>query len=222
MPTTRRAARRSAKAPARTALRHRPPPTRRRPREGVTPPCDSRDMADSTTHRRPPRAHEPDRIVASWSCPVCERPTPRFARPGRARIYCTNACRQRAYRCRREQRAAGHPALPVVDPERGRSFERSHALRPASDPVVRGRHDSIGRAITVCGTFSRRATRPPFAHTRYVADVTWACRTCATLVRIAGPGPVTLAGAPMPPAPRWPDRPDRGDRGEVPPSAAPC
>src|SRR5690606_14066107 len=43
----------------------------------------------------------PGEIVDERPCPMCGTTVQQIHRPGRARIYCTNSCRQRAYRWRR-------------------------------------------------------------------------------------------------------------------------
>ncbi|CAN5440051.1 hypothetical protein BH23ACT3_BH23ACT3_09900 [soil metagenome] len=125
------------------------------------------------------RAYEPERLVGEWWCPVCGRAAHRMARPGRPRVYCSNACRQKAYRARRDQRQH-RPVDPRVRPTRARSRDRSHALRPATD-FVAGRTDAAGRELTMCGVFARRARRPPWTHTDFVTGLEWSCQTCTDL-----------------------------------------
>lgn len=126
------------------------------------------------------RALDPGRIVSLWWCPVCGAAAHRTARPGRPRVYCTNACRQRAYRVRRQARAT----LPVrTRPQslvRARSRGRSHALRPP-DVFPAGPPDGSGRELSLCGAFVRRDTVPPWVHDHFVPEVPWACGSCVVL-----------------------------------------
>lgn len=121
-------------------------------------------------------------VIAEWSCPVCGTRCNRTYRSGRGRVYCTNACRQRAYRWRRTRRA-GCRVAPA--PERASTRDRSHALRSAGD-LVAGRRDSTGRQITACGAFGRAARDRPSSswHTDFVADTPWSCRTCAAVLGV--------------------------------------
>src|SRR5687768_11507099 len=73
----------------------------------VTPLGDDRLMTTPPYQRRcdkPPARMFVDGhlIVAEWYCPVCDAPAHRTHQAGRPRVYCTNACRQRAYRWRRD------------------------------------------------------------------------------------------------------------------------
>lgn len=90
-------------------------------------------------------------IRAEWTCPVCGAWTPITTRPGRPRVYCTNACRQKAYRRRR---AAGVRLVfgdgQPTDRARGRRL--NHLLRPRRDPVGEQR-TSQRQAVSLCGAF---------------------------------------------------------------------
>lgn len=99
-----------------------------------------------------PTAHD-------WSCPVCAVPVPRRPGPGRQRVYCTNACRQRAYRWRRDRLGPEHDPRPV---ERASTLGRHHAVRRSDDPVSTRRRD--GRCVTACGAYARRAADEPAIH----------------------------------------------------------
>lgn len=125
------------------------------------------------------RAYEPERIVGRWWCPVCGRAAHRTARPGRPRVYCSNACRQKAYRARRHERRV-RPFVPPCTPRRARTRDRSHAVRPAPD-LVAGRYDVAGRELTLCGAFARRDHVPPYVHTDFVTGLEWSCRRCTDL-----------------------------------------
>jgi hypothetical protein len=122
--------------------------------------------------------HQIGDVVGEWWCPVCGRAAHRIFRPGRPRVYCSNACRQRAYRWRCQRRTAEPPSR--TPPTRGRTFDRSHALRPSTD-LTAGQHDVRGREVTMCGAFARRARTPPSTHTRFVTGLIWSCRTCTAL-----------------------------------------
>ncbi len=128
--------------------------------------------------RRTPWAYDPERIVGLWWCPVCGGAAHRYARPGRPRVYCSNACRQRAYRSRRDTRRQDRPSKEPM--RRATSRERSHAVREP-DAIVGGRRDTFARAVTLCGAFARPAHPRPRGHTRFVSDVPWSCRSCTLL-----------------------------------------
>lgn len=134
-----------------------------------------------------PSAAPHSALVAVWSCPVCEVPVPRRHRPGRHRVYCTNACRQRAYR----QRCVSRRAQPMSAhrdprPTRAATRDRVHAVRECRD-VLSGRRDSIGRGVTACGAFARLSIDTPerFGHVRFLParhhrNAT-TCRRCEAL-----------------------------------------
>lgn len=120
-------------------------------------------------------------------------------RPGRPRVYCTNACKQRAYRWRRDHgvRLLATPWMPA---ERSHG-PRYHAQRPAADFVARP-HDVRGRHVTLCGAFGHPARRMPRGHTEFVPGGSGACASCTRLlgadpawiddypVMVNGPGPL--------------------------------
>jgi hypothetical protein len=122
-------------------------------------------------------------VIAEWSCPVCGTSCDRRYRPGRARVYCTNACRQRAYRWRRDHRSTLGPSDHV--PARARTRDRSHALRSTPD-LASGRRDSTGRQITACGSFGRAAAdRSQHTwHNDFVAGTPWSCRSCTKVLGV--------------------------------------
>lgn len=122
-------------------------------------------------------------VVGHHDCPTCSRPVAQVYRPGRGRLYCTNACRQRAYRWRR-----AHAIRHVV--ERDGAAERTvndrrHALRDERDPVAAVR-DHRQRPTTVCGVFARSVRGTRTTHDRFVPEHPWSCATCAQLIA-AGP-----------------------------------
>lgn len=146
-------------------------------------------------------------VVGVHSCPSCEVPVERIHRPGRARIYCTAACRQRAYRWRR---ARGIRIFVERDGPAERSVNvHRHALRDRRDPVSRIT-DPRGREVTVCGTFAQPARHAPGTHDRFVPDLSWSCEVCTALIGVGDP----LAGLPeastrwiVPPMPARTPRP---------------
>jgi hypothetical protein len=136
------------------------------------------------SERQPPPsvADLPDNVVEPWWCPVCNGPAHRTRRPGRPKLYCSNACRQRAYRWRRDHQARtvarpGHPAASALVP-----FGRWHALRTGRDFVAE-LSDRRHRQPTVCGAFAR-PTRllPHHTHHQFVTASPDACRTCTELI----------------------------------------
>ncbi len=137
-------------------------------------------------------------LIAVWSCPVCETAVPRFRRAGRHRVYCTNACRQQAYRRRCVARNA-QPMAAHRDPRpiRATTRDRVHAVREFRD-VSSGRRDSIRRGVTACGAFARMAIDTPerFGHIRFVATEdernTTTCRRCQRLAGLDTEEPILV------------------------------
>jgi hypothetical protein len=118
------------------------------------------------------------RVVAEWWCPVCDAPAHHTRQAGRPRVYCTNACRQRAYRWRRDNHAR-LAATPEHPAERASNGIRSHALRSRRD-FVSNYSDQRRREVAVCGAFGRPAT-----HTYFVANNTgFGCLSCIRLIAI--------------------------------------
>ena len=146
--------------------------------------CDTDDLAplDSVGRVAPGTPH--GTVVDRWPCPGCERIVEIVHRPGRPRIYCSQACRQRVYRWRRRHGAhtEATPAWPAERASARSNRLTSHALRSARDPLSR-RRDRRGRELTVCGLLARPGRRlrqdglrPPFLP---IGDV---CRACAALI----------------------------------------
>lgn len=152
-------------------------------------------------------------VVGRHACPVCAAPVVEVYRPGRARLYCTNACRQRAYRWRR---AHGVRMFVQRDGAAERSLnDRRHALRDRRDPVAR-LTDRRQREVTVCGTFARPVRDMRVTHDRFVPEHPWSCLSCAALIGAGPPGtgiPDVVAayagglgawgGRPVPDSRRW-------------------
>lgn len=110
-------------------------------------------------------------VVALWNCPVCHSPVPRFRRPGRHAVYCTNACKQKAYRHRCIDR--NRQMIEIARnprPRRAHTRDGIHAARETID-VSTGRRDSTGRGVTMCGAFAAMSLDTPgrFGHTRFLA-----------------------------------------------------
>ena len=139
------------------------------------------------------------RVVTEWWCPVCNTPAHHTRQRGRPRIYCTNACRQRAYRWRRDNHAR-LAATRDQPAERAHVGIRSHALRSSRD-FVSNHSDQHRREVTVCGAFGRPARHGRFAHTNFTADNSgFGCRSCIRLIAI--PNETLDSGWPPPP-PTW-------------------
>lgn len=117
--------------------------------------------------------------VGEWRCPVCAADIVHDVRAGRKRVYCTNACRQRAYRWRRDHgvRILATPWLPATRSESG----RAHAVRPATD-YVGVRHDQHGRNVSVCGAFARTTKPRPGWHNEFLPGTRRACASCTRLI----------------------------------------
>jgi hypothetical protein len=153
----------------------------------------------SDAHTKPFHPRRPalvGAVVEPWWCPVCDRATPHIYRAGRPRIYCSNACRQRAYRFRRRHRlrttaTTEHPA------ESARvSFGRTHALRARGD-FMSSISDQRRRRVTVCGVLAWPSRYTKLRHFDFLVDFAGSCRTCVRLV--------TPHGQPVPPVvpPDW-------------------
>lgn len=124
-------------------------------------------------------------LVGVHDCPTCGEPVADVYRPGRPRLYCTNACRQRAYRWRR---AHGIRRFVERDGAAERLVnDRRHALRDERDPVS-GLHDARGRDVTVCGVYARPVRRMRVTHDRFVPEHPWSCLTCSRLISAGPPG----------------------------------
>lgn len=119
-------------------------------------------------------------VVDEHSCPSCGAAVLQRYRPGRARIYCNNACRQRAYRWRRANgvRLCVERNGPA---ERSITFDRRHALRDERDPAA-SIVDRRRRRVSVCGTFSRPASLGRFTHHDFLVDHDWSCESCISLI----------------------------------------
>jgi hypothetical protein len=134
---------------------------------------------------RGPQIHLQGDVVGEHPCPMCATPVTEVYRSGRGRIYCTNACRQRAYRWRR---AHGVRTFVERDGAAERLVnDRRHAVRDPRDPVGRLR-DGRDREVTVCGAFARSVRGQRVTHDRFVPEHPWSCRSCAVLVSAGPPG----------------------------------
>lgn len=125
-------------------------------------------------------------VVEHWPCLACDRVIPIVHRPGRPRLYCTHACRQRAYRWRRDHQArtaatAEHPAAGAY--ARSHVPLRNHALRTQRDPISR-RNDSRHREVTVCGVLARPNRFGQLGRTFRPDASERTCQVCAELTTI--------------------------------------
>lgn len=123
--------------------------------------------------------------VGEHGCPICRSPVVDIYRPGRPRVYCTNACRQRAYRWRR-----AHGVRTFVErdgPAERLVNDRRHAARDGRDPVGALR-DHRAREMTACGLFARTVRGRRVTHDRFVPEHPWSCLTCAVLIAAGPPG----------------------------------
>jgi hypothetical protein len=131
-------------------------------------------------------------VMEPWYCPVCNRATHRIYRPGRPRIYCSNACRQRAYRYRKTHRLTT-TATPQAPCESAAAFlGKPHALRARTD-FMANLSDRRRRRVTVCGALARPTRYAKFRHFDFLLDSDNSCRSCVQLVLPPGesPPPVT-------------------------------
>jgi hypothetical protein len=117
----------------------------------------------------------------TWVCPVCSVLVEHTGRPGRRRVYCTNACRQRAYRRRRrEQVITTHTNARPAERAVGRTGVL-HALRTERDASSRPSYGLWREELSVCGVLARpgRTYKQP-GHYRFVTG-SWSCATCESL-----------------------------------------
>lgn len=124
-------------------------------------------------------------VAGEHDCPVCAQPVIDVYRPGRGRVYCTNACRQRAYRWRRS-----HGVRIFVErdgPAERLMNDRRHAVRDGRDPVGRLR-DRKGREVAVCGAYAKPVRAQRVTHDRFVPEHPWSCRSCIALINPGPPG----------------------------------
>lgn len=123
-----------------------------------------------------------------WRCPVCSVSVARPLRPGRRRVYCSNSCKQRAYRWRCEHRAELTTPRPPI---RAQTYDKTHAMRSDND-FVGHRTEPSGRRVTVCGTFAHSSAdrRGKVRHTRFYAvdeggvPSGSTCRRCVDLLDV--------------------------------------
>lgn len=150
-------------------------------------------------------------LHALWRCPVCDVRVVQLRRPGRRRVYCTNACRQRAYRHRRRMRDRLTWSQWVEPrPVRARSRDRVHAIREHPD-VCTDRRDSTGRGVTACGTFGRMAIDAPHrhGHVRFFGGRRpGVCQTCRVLTGVVEPPLDEIVAEVARHRARWPRRPE--------------
>jgi len=138
----------------------------------------------------PPFDELGDPIVADWHCPVCGTYTPRVRRPGRPAVYCSNACRQKAYRyrCRHGIRLLSGDRQPS---HRGRGARVIHLLRPERDPVA-GLRRGDQSCVSLCGAFIRPATDHAHLLPDFPFDAVDACYSCIALTGRARADPLML------------------------------
>lgn len=153
----------------------------------VTPIRYNSPMAtESSTEPSSSRPHDqdPPRPPPERKCAWCPNTFAVVRRPGRPRVYCSHACRQRAH-----ERRSGLGVVPPPDrlimqpggptdhlPARRLGYEggivrytpnRRHALRPA------GRSESGERRLTLCGLLAFPVPNP------YYGALGISCKTCA-------------------------------------------
>lgn len=120
-------------------------------------------------------------VVAEHECPVCGTTVEDLYRPGRHRIYCTNACRQRAYRWRRANGV--RMCVERNGPAESLFNDRMHARRDHRDPVA-GVRDRREREMSVCGTFAKPLRHMRRLHNQFVPESNHACESCIALIGV--------------------------------------
>jgi hypothetical protein len=160
-----------------------------------------------TTPRHPQRTlwiGTPGAVIEQWWCPVCGAAAHRVYRPGRPNIYCSNACRQRAYRYRKANRlrTTATPQAPCESAFTfGASPGRRHALRHRHD-FMANLSDGRRRRVTVCGALARPTRYASMRHFDFLIDSANSCRSCIALVLPLGqPAPQIVK-------PDWPSMMD--------------
>ncbi|HZB43555.1 MAG TPA: hypothetical protein VE487_21475 [Ilumatobacter sp.] len=126
----------------------------------------------------------PSSVIEEWFCPVCHQAAHRTYRPGRPRIYCSNACRQRAYRYRRANglRTTATSKAPCESAfTLGPAAGRRHALRHRTD-FMANLSDGRRRRVTVCGVLARPTRHTKLRHYDFLLDSASSCRSCIELV----------------------------------------
>jgi hypothetical protein len=139
-------------------------------------------------------------VIEEWWCPVCDRAAHRISRPGRPRIYCSNACRQRAYRYRKTNglRTTATPEAPCESAfTLGGSIGPRHALRHRTD-FMANLSDGRRRRVTVCGALARPTRLSKSRHYDFLLDSSSSCRSCVSLVVPFGEDPPDIV------TPDWP------------------
>ena len=150
-------------------------------------------MSDDTDQDRPllpaslDARHRPSigTVVDHWECPCCDRSIAVVHRAGRPRLYCSAACRQRAYRWRRRNGVytTSRPAWPAESASVPFG-KHQHALRTDRDPLAR-RRDRAGREVTACGALAQPKRRAENGTNRvpFLASTPSTCRSCEALTR---------------------------------------
>jgi hypothetical protein len=143
-------------------------------------------------------------VVAEHECPMCGTVVEHVHRPGRHRIYCTNACRQRAYRWRRSHGI--RVCVERTGPAESLFNQRWHARRIDTDPAAALR-DRRERELTACGVFARPLREQRRTHNQFVPESPNSCDSCIGLVGVGpyGTGIPDVVRAYWPPddRPRW-------------------
>ncbi|TDT17678.1 hypothetical protein BDK89_3289 [Ilumatobacter fluminis] len=143
-------------------------------------------LARTSQPDRQDRSHcrvEDDREI--HPCPMCGVDVERYLyAPGRSRVYCTNACRQRAYRWRRANGV--RLCVDRTGPTVRMINQKSHALRDSRDPVGDVR-DRRRRQVAVCGAYAGAVYPDHVSHTNFVPDHPFSCERCADLVGASEP-----------------------------------
>jgi hypothetical protein len=123
----------------------------------------------------------PGTVMEEWWCPVCDRATHRIYRPGRPRIYCSNACRQRAYRYRKANGLRTTATRQAPCESAFVAFGKRHALRSRTD-FMANLSDCRRRRVTVCGALARPTRYAKMRHFDFLLDSSGSCRSCIELV----------------------------------------
>ena len=170
-------------------------------RRAVTPLVHTVRMSANEQHGSV--ADLPQDVVEPWFCPVCDGPAHRTRRPGRPKLYCSNACRQRAYRWRRDHHARADRS--AVSPGCGRARTDGPLARAPAPTVTswatlsdrRNRYpDRLRRLRPSCSP--DEATHPSPVRPRYRPTLAALRRARRTTARSARPAPGHTAAAAAP------------------------
>lgn len=124
-------------------------------------------------------------VVGEHPCPACGVRVVQLYRAGRARVYCANSCRQRAYRWRRSNGI--RQCVERNGPAEVLLNDLNHARRDQRDPAS-SITDLRARELTACGLFARPLRDMRRTHYDFVPEWDNSCDRCRELIGIGPEG----------------------------------